>query len=646
MGTPEAILRPGAEIPSEFVAVPFLPDATSMPLRPCVLFRRGESGPVPIVSYAWNHLRYHGCVTDCGGRVVEFLEVLVQSPSRVAFDAAQTGWTWTNISLEQQWSAQVRAWKASSDMPFLTLGDDLKAPLPTWLDPIASRAVVLPEWHLCDDDAMLGQLRLPVFSGSLHRYLAPTGPGSVPTVVPVSPAAPSNQATRSLDTLLPDLKNLYPFNPECGRIFVRRLPRFSHDWGSHVRLLSGAGTEAWASETGETTGLLPPPFPGSAAPISMMSARSPLARRTSEILFLKLSLFHEAVRATSRQVQELKTPHLGISDRAFVVSLSNPTPSLPLLWSARAELVAPSTAIPLSDAEGQLLGYRSWSANRPQSSPADSMTGSLRFRSCTPAPQNRFALECTLATDDGFFAVSTDTVTLHLPVRGGPICLVGKVSPKAQSEWKFVSEPTKAEHDLLRRFVAGEPVPGIDHVGIRVAEVLTAAWDMQALAHLGIGTLLLNSTNNITTLLDDFGSLARAVGRAGSGPLPERVRSVLVGESRLAELGDRLHSRHLWWHPPETPLSYSDEWLDLLSTLLRAIPGGVRESYCHNLGDASLDTPHAAFEGLLTDLARLAAQIRSNVLREQGDNSAIRRTIASIRTSLSKSHPPSGAKHR
>ena len=140
---------------------------------------------------------YLGASLDAGRRVVEWLEIWVQSVSGLAESPA----TWrdylTNAQLDAQWSLNAQRFAATTPDSYRHTGWESAHATPLFIDLAEGEPWVPTDvgsgepYRLCTDDAKLTAAGLPAYSRSLHRYwIAQSGDGRGASWVAITAGAP------------------------------------------------------------------------------------------------------------------------------------------------------------------------------------------------------------------------------------------------------------------------------------------------------------------------------------------------------------------------------------------------------------------------------------------------------------------------
>src|SRR5688572_4470490 len=223
-GTPD--LSPNCRL------VPIVRSELGAPVQFCAVVQTAPEGKGPSQLILLNSILggrvYLGALTDRGGRVREWLELWVQVVSGLPGSTSAREDTLSNSGLDMRWREMTDALFAADRQAWWETGWEAAHVAPVWVDPRETRPVSPLDsgsgdgYFLCTDDAVLIAAGLDPYSESLHRYI---GVRNHPEagLIAVTADAPKPGNGRELSDVLPGGKELVPFNPEGGLMFVRRL---------------------------------------------------------------------------------------------------------------------------------------------------------------------------------------------------------------------------------------------------------------------------------------------------------------------------------------------------------------------------------------------------------------------------------------
>jgi hypothetical protein len=365
--------------------------------------------------------------------------------------------------------------------------------------------------------------------------------------------------------------------------------------------------------------------------------------RAVEALHLKLRLLADAVASVRAAVEQSGAPLLNLSAGSFRVDLGAPGSGLPVLWTARAALIAPGDAahLPVSGAEAEyylrspgvgVSVYSPDSAGRAVQGRA-----SIRVRKVEPTSKSGGAIvQGTFATQERINPSPSDLTWIRLHVGSGRIDLYGRLESDqglAPGEWRFRTVPQRFAEAEMASLKAAEGVAMSD-APFQVIPLLSTPCDLYALGVLGVRTLLVGSGNTLPEALDELRSLARqaAEGQGGLGP---RLAGVMEKDKRWIEaLGPWRVAGDIG-----TPAQALDQiplelWAEVVAMLVRMFPGASAESACRDLGDAPPGGLQAVFAKAAADLDSLVTRTRSLIVIDWRYNREVHGVIRGMRTGL------------
>ena len=599
---------------------------------------------------------YLGASIDAEDRVIEWLELWVQTVAGLAESPATWREHLSNAQLDQQWTAHVARLAESAPDLCRHSGWESSHPRPLYLD-LESGAPCQPvdassgkPYQLCTDDALLESAGLPRYSSSLHRYwfAQDDKPERAVTWIAATPGAPTNTAVRKPNDALPPGRPLVPLNPEGGLMHVRRLAPLGLE--AYIDLLGG---QPWRGMTAATdTVKLGAPYdvlgewdrllqePGN----FWMGGRGRIGT-LMETFHLRVQLIQQLVHAAARAVAHTRLPLLNITAESFRIELASPAPGLPLLWSARVVLATPGAAVALPLKASGLVHYLP--LNPPQTTiyrpdylgwPVRGRAR-VRLRRVAADTAGLVTVEGTLVTSERLALTPLDLVWIKLPLSGAAVDLFARLDTAgalAAGESRFHTEPQPCEPSILRglRSAEGNAYDGTEYETI---PMLSTPCDLYVLGVLAVRALLVNGHNSLSIALDEVLSLAREIGSddANSDPAT-RVRALVAGDPRWrTSLGphrlshERLASDVIAAAVPE------DLWWETVALVARLFPGNGPGGYCRDFSDVPPAGPERAFAQPLADLQKLVVRTRGMLLHDWTANREVAGVIARMRASAS-----------
>jgi len=622
--------------------------------RVCLVVRRdpdADEGPLLVLRLLADSRVYLGCLADAKDRVHQWLEVWFQEVERAGAGLSASLGAVTNASLDRRWKRYVEALDAVHPDTVIRTGYETANPSPLVLDPAAGTSAHLahPEsgtpLELCRDEALLAKKGLPGYEASLHRYLYVPALKDRSPLVPVTPDAPTNQATVSLEDLFADGLPGMLVNRSAGLVLVRSHPVY--DFEAVVDLLGGAAWEDVVSaralpdligpQEGDTGAGADPRLGG-----WLLVAPS---GRLLEAFHLKLRLFAEAVSLVRRVVRRTQQPLLSLSPESFRVRMDRPARGLPFLWTAAPVLVDPgeSVALPIEGTDARYVapvGSSARSIYRPEAVGAIAVgTGAVRIRQVLDESPDRMVVEGTLATQDRVRTVGRDLVRLRLALDDRRVDLYGHLADAAalaSDGYRFRTVPQDLGREAAAAVRRAEGVP-LPATAFEVLPLLSTPCDLYSIGVLGVRSLLVDPDTSLPVALDEMFSLANQVAREheASVPLADRVRAIAEGDAKWSEaLGPQRVSRLELTPAQAFDLLPPDLWYRTLAVLVRCFPGVGPDSLCRDWGDAPAGAVHRVFDPVLEDLDPLLVESRSLIVTDWTFNREVRAVIREFTAGL------------
>lgn len=646
-----------SSIPDGYTAVP-IHDPGTAPVRLCLLVQRRPdpaTGPLVLLRDLPDARVYLGCLTDTGGRVLDWLELWVQNLDGLAGSLSAVRENLSNIVLDERWTRQAAVFRELNPEGFLETGWEKRHPSPIFLDAAAQRllhpsaADATGGWALCRDDAALQAAGLPPYSTSLFRYLnQPTGdPES--KFVPATAGAPESATTRPLGEILGGPAKI-AVNPQGGLMMAIKFSPIPYD--DYADLLGG---KPW---NGLAVGKKFLPLGGVYRTLTdwngiqqqgahLLLGRQGSAGRLVETFHLKLQLFTEAVSLIRNFVAAQQLPFLNLGADSFGVSLEPVGTKLPFFWTACAALVKSSQAfaLPLESSEFTYF-VRTHGASPSVYLPENlgrplQGQGSVRIRQLLPGEQGRTALEGTLVMQEALTISPRDLLCLRLPLPSGRVDLYGHIYSDeglAQGEVRFRTRAQSLPDAVVKALnaAAGSPLP---RAPFEIVPLLSSPCDLYSLGVLAARTLLVDEKNTLAMAVDELLSLARQVSAEHDPKLPlgQRIEAIFKKESRYAtSLGAHHLLRDALDPAQAATLLPAELWFDTLGAILRLFPGAGQDSICRDFGDA----PSLALETVLNhaveDLEKLIVRSRSLLVIDWQQNREIQSVIEKQRAGASR----------
>jgi len=653
-------------LPDGYFAVPVSAQQAAASLRICAVVKRDADPVAGRLVLLRDLLDSHvllGCIVDAGAEVHQWVELWIQSPDALGDTIAICREALSNAVLDDRWRRHLRAVEELEPGAIMRAGWETAHPLPTFLD-MAKLEPVHPtdsdtggHWRLCEDDALLAGSGLPAYATSLHRYLYLPEAGEQTAFVPVTRDAPTNDRTRPLSDLTGPEGELVPLNPAGGLMLVR--PRTPIEFEPFLAVLNG---EPWEGvlhgrsvlDLGGIGGKLRGGDRESALDGRLFLGARGCPGRLVETFHLKLRLLADAIAAVRSMTYHHQRPLLNVTAESFQIRVADPGEGLPFLWMAKPTLVDPgeTVALPIeaTDATYYVPGrvpkvsmYRPVSAGPPVHG-----SGSVRIRKFLPATRDgETILEGTLVTQERVAPGPHDLIWIRLNLSCGRIDLYAhdvsagteEKAALAAGETRFRTIGQRPAPETAEALRAAEGVP-LPNSPFEIVPLLSTPCDLYSLGVLAVRTLLVDEDTTLPVAIDEVLSLARqaGIGREDAAELGPRIRAVFDADERWGKsLGpqrltnDKLEAgAALGFVPPEL-------WWDTLAMIIRCFPG-MRDSVCHDYGDAQQGGIHKVFDRALSDLTKLILRTRSLVVVDWQFN----REVNAVITQFLDRHSGSG----
>ena len=667
MPSPDLKYVPG-RLSGGYSAVPVSGDQASTPVRLCLVARTEQdptAGSLVQLRDLVDSRVYLGCLCDADGQVHQWVEVWVQDTAGLARTPRAVRDSLTNAMLDDRWSRVVKALE-NSERPLLikTGWEGPGRPSCTFLD-IGKKSVVHPadkqsgdRWRLCTDDSALAKVGLPVYSGSLHRYLWLPELGADGPFVALSPDSPANAKCKPLTEVTGGKAELVPFNPGCGFVMARLYSPIAFE--TYADLLGGSPwkgiphgrsvLDLELSTRPDVQGV-----PDHLTEGGLFLGQQGRMGRLVESFHLKLRALADAVGAVRAMASESQRPLLNVSADSFQVRIGEPVRGLPYLWTARVTLADPGDALALgvqtSDARYYVPGRgAAVSVYRPESAGRVSQgSGSVRIREILTERGDETVLEGTLATDERVEATKNDLVWIRLNLKAGRVDLYAKLDTKAAmaaGEWRFRTVAQRLAADVTAQLGAAKGVPLPDSP-FEVIPLISTPADLYALAVLAVRTLLVDPRTSLPVAVDEVLSLARQLAAEYDAALPieERIRRLFDKDPRwLASLGPQRLSFEAIDPGEVFSLVPAPLWWSTLAAIVRMFPGIGPDSRCADLGAAPASAVQRVFDPVLSDLDRLLRRTRSLIVIDWKYNREIHAVVRGFLTKMGVGKTPARAR--
>jgi hypothetical protein len=639
----------GLQTPAGFALAPIHPAGPASPLAICVLVR-GQPDPA-CGSFAL--LRslpganvYLGALCDHAERILEWVEIWVQTLDTPEWELAGSREQLSNHFLDERWTSEQALFQTLLSQEILATGMEDRNPSPLLIQPRPDNAQTLfavtepAPWSLCKDDSLLAAHGLPPYSTSPFRYLFDPNTAAPKTFLATTEKTPSNSHVLGMERLTSAAGGATVFNPRAGLLRVARFHPLELE--DYLQILEGRPWEggrygAWSPRLSPKTiyaALESWSARPQGLPFLLHGSGSP-SDRLNEIFFLKLSILRDLFTEVRAYVKAQQLPMLNLFPANFRVSLPEASDSFPAFWAAKAVLVKPGQAYPLKIKSTEQryfihLGRVEPSPFLPEGLAAHSSgIGSVFIRNVTPEADGA-SLDGRLVAEDYLAADSHDLLWFKLPLGDERVEFFAHIyAPEAGAnrsrETRFrtvaarLGDPAVA---TLKR-VVGTVFPRSPY---EIWPLLSSPCDMFSLGVIAVRVLLANSRSNLPVTLDETLSLARLVGKqqtAEQDPAAA-LSSLLEKDGTLLDLV----SPHSLTESNETPAQarskiYLKLWIETIAIVLRLFPGSGPHSFCKDFGDVSPLALETVFDAPIQELEVMLLRLRSTLAPSLSANEEI-----------------------
>ena len=586
-----------------FQPVPIHSVDHEVPLRICVLARR-ESDPVSghfvLLRTASHGRTWLGCILDVAGTVHEWVEIWVQGADPLEGSIPALRELLTNDGLEKRWLDETAALE-KLDGQLVHIGWEAVNPPPILLD-LEKGELVRPggqeRWELCTDDAALKTAGLPVYHGSLCRYLWQPSRSENRKFLPVTPNAPQNENTITRKEAYGDAAWV-SFNEHCGLMRVTRFAPF--ELGEYLDLLGG---KAWkGTELGKSKVVFDTKYAGlndwehiQQNDGFLFLGHQGKKAAAVETLYLKLQLFTEAVRTARAWTEHQQLPFLNLTTASFRVRLARVGKQLPVFWSAQVLLAQTGGAYPAPVQSTEARYFIRAGGNGEQVFLPDGISrkiqgaGNVRLRQVL-AERNGTVVEGTVEINEREAISPHDLFWIQLPLAARTVTLYGHVYREdslAAGEARFRTLPQTISPEIVQALKQAEGA-AFPKSPFEILPALSSPCDLYSLGVVGVRALLVNAGNSLPVALDELLSLGREAGalKETGRPLNVRVREVMEADARFQKaLGVHRVVQNDAADSNTAAVIPAEFWYDVLACLIRFFPGGA-DAYCKDSGRRS-----------------------------------------------------------
>jgi hypothetical protein len=616
----------GKTLPKGYVSIPIFTDQAI--LKICVLVKTSPdevAGHLVMLHDVMGAKVFLGCIVDSADVVHEWLELWIQDSANLVNTVSAARLMLSNAMLDARWEHQCQAFDKIDRACIVKTGWESK-PMPcTFLD-LSERRPVHPveatsgqAWELCTNEGLLQRKGLQGYGSFLHRYLYIPEMGDESPFVAITSNAPTNEFTRSLSDISGDPATMIPLNPQAGLIMAKK--RIPIGLETFIDILGG---EPWDGlKHGKSAIDLGTPLNALGKDEQTFNAHGSLFLETQgrsgrliEAFHLKLRLLADIVSSVYSMVDHVQRPFLTISPENWRIELGGPGRGLPFLWTARAVLNHPGSAIPLtiegSDVKCYLpLNSGGTSVYSPLISAVSTQgLASVRMRQVFQDSGGPIVVEGTFSTQERIDVARHDLVCFRLNLACGEINLYAHLeadSAMATGEWRFRTISQAIDSVMVEHLRKAEGVP-IPEVVFEVIPLLSTPCDLYSLAVVALRMLLVDKTNSLPKVVDEMLSLLRQIEAECESfdSLEEGIQALFQRDPRWHEVLGPDHLTLNEMTPDEAfAIIPSELWWTVLGIILRMFPGQGPYALCKDYGDVQQGGLHQVFAETHESLEKL-----------------------------------------
>lgn len=628
-------------LPSDFCAIPVTSQSDAV-AQVCVIVRQQPdpvAGHLVILRETVDVRALLAALVDRSGCIRQWLELWVQQAGMDhQFDEDDP---LTNGDREQRWEGLVGR---DLDAAYVTEWEHGQA-TSIYID-VAAQETITPEtfdgnrWVLCSDDAVLRRNGLAGFQTSWERYLvAADGPDGGRLV-----------GLQGGHSDVPDLKDTWPgfqglvaLNAQAGHMSLRPylpldIEEFSdvlagHEWQGTWSGLDRLDTDGYgAALSGDDMQTNP-------QPVHFM-ARWGSAATTIEVLYLKLQLWHDAIRAVQEHTRDRDAPMLNLDGDSFRVSFAGDPGSLPALWNAQLSLVRPGCAVRYQRQGArtdlfQAAGEVRPSPFRPQlATGASAGRGQVMIDQVIGEGRDGMILEGYLDAHGHFSGKDGDLVEICLIGHDTSVDLVGYIRKEAGFRGSqvgfrtFPSDYGPRNAEWLGQ-TAGSRFPKCEY---RIHSRIGSAVDLYGLAVLGLRLLCVDESQNLAHAVSGLEQFLQELREHydRNQSLEEQVRKVYAS-GRWSEVLGPQRVVHPGPAPGQAMAAVTEElWGGVLRLLAIMTPGENRGAICDDFSGGLHGSLHGVYDEVLDECRALAERARSLVLVDWSLNAEVAQVIDEV----------------
>ncbi len=617
------------KLPSDHLYVPLDDLFGTSVMRVAIVLRR-QSHPVDghfVVSYKTaNAVAYMGCIIDKAGRIIEWIDICVQSFSNVSSVDNYNNCI-TNQWFDKMWLQWCESIIAQDQAVILTGFEDIN-PSPVIVDILSGNAKVLTDsdqapLRLCKDDDLLKNQGHLTYNGSLARYIY--NDDEMKPVVKVCDQSGSNCGQKEIAAVLGiNFASGVLFNPACGYIMLRKhdslslndligiynrkgfsVPEAELEWKRHFAI----------SEFSEYDHF------------ELFLNNKSSSKKNREVLHLRAMLFNEILAAALCVTQKISRPLLNLSTDSWRIRLL-PVKHLPAMWTTMPVLVDNGIVI-TSDSLGANLSFYMPAGNSEISIyQPDIITkrnkGRLSLRILDVGRSDKISLYGTIESEDNFDIYPNGILNVRFALSRSSFDFYARICKGQKSvnnQWEFYAENLIADDQQARDLVAAKGVL-ITNVDYSIWPYLGLACDFYSLAVIAM-KIFYTEQQQLSYVLDNFVALCKKSG--------DSKGSIRAGILNLIE------NDGTWFEKLKIPgidsidnQVHKNLWVDIFVMIGLLLPQATRESINY-VTDSSMVNLKEVYEKYIKQSKKIVNHTRTFIISQWDENQIVRDVVNKIK---------------
>jgi hypothetical protein len=573
-----------------------------------------------------NVMVYLGCIIDQAGRIIQWVDICVQSLT--ASDIQIASRTVNNRAIDRWWIKWCEA-AAAQDHSIIISGMENKNPPPLILDIPSVESELMKDTHghyleLCTDDKLLADNSLPVYSASVARFLYNRQTGEIAAKVVDETGKRCNQSQIAELTGTSLSGGRIFFNIGCGYILLRK-----HDSLGLDDLLECYKTKSFllSEKTEDWQKIVAKEECRSYNPELFLNTRKDIAKET-EILHLKTILFKEMLEAVAAATVRISRPILNLSPESWRVRILR-SRHLPSMWSVSPILIDTGRVndseefganlrffVPDYDCEMSIYNCDIMHCHN---------RGTVSIRLLDVGQEDKTNVYGVFADNEGFEDYPNGIINLSFGLSVSEFNFYGRIcesSVSGNKQWEFYANKIEVDPQRRKELDAAKGVV-IKNVKYRVWPDLGIACDLYSLAATGL-RIYINNNKPIAHIINDFSALCRQV-------------SSVDNKSNKAGFLRVLDQEKSWFKKLDIPGLRDPEdmmgkmiWAEILSMLASLMPEASAESVTYS-SNVSVRNSIDIYKKHIDNVAEIVNYTRVFVISDCLENKIVRDAMSNIK---------------